>query len=32
MQTFEPHRKLLVGGDGVALEGFFAQPIEHWIG
>jgi len=25
-------RKLLVGGDGVPLEEFLLQPVEHWLG
>lgn len=29
--TFKPKRKLLVGGDGIAVEDFLAQPVEHWI-
>lgn len=30
-ETFKPKRKLLVGGDGIAVEEFLAQPVEHWI-
>lgn len=28
--AFKPHRSLLVGGDGVALEAFLDQPAAHW--
>jgi predicted AAA+ superfamily ATPase len=31
-QTFKPQRSLLVGGDGIALEDFLAQPVSHWVG
>jgi len=24
-------RKLLVGGDGIALQDFLARPVEHWV-
>ena len=30
--AFRPHRTLLVGGDGIALEEFLARPVSHWIG
>jgi uncharacterized protein len=30
--AFKPQRKLLVGGDGVALEAFLSRPAEFWIG
>ncbi|MFQ5690365.1 MAG: ATP-binding protein [Gemmatimonadota bacterium] len=30
-ERFEPMRTLLVGGDGVPLEEFLSQPVEHWI-
>jgi hypothetical protein len=29
--AFRPRRKLLVGGDGIALEAFLARPVEHWV-
>jgi hypothetical protein len=29
--AFKPRRKLLVGGDGIALEEFLARPVEHWL-
>jgi hypothetical protein len=29
---FKVHRNLLVGGDGVRLEAFLSQPVEHWLG
>jgi predicted AAA+ superfamily ATPase len=29
---FHPSRTLLVGGDGIALETFLAQPANHWVG
>ena len=29
---FRPQRKLLVGGDGIPVEEFLLQPVEHWIG
>jgi len=31
MAAFKPKRMLLVGGDGIALEEFLAQPVAHWI-
>lgn len=31
-QAFKPQRSLLVGGDGIALEEFLAQPVAHWLG
>ncbi len=27
---FKPQRKLLVGGDGIALEAFLSRPVEVW--
>jgi len=30
--AFRPTRKLLVGGDGIALDEFLSQPVEHWLG
>ncbi len=29
--AFGATRKLLVGGDGVALEEFLSRPVEHWV-
>ncbi len=29
--AFRPKRKLLVGGDGIAIEDFLAKPVEHWV-
>ena len=31
VQAFKPQRSLLVGGDGIALEDFLMQPVEHWV-
>lgn len=31
-EAFHPHRKLLVGGDGIPLEEFLLKPVEHWVG
>jgi hypothetical protein len=30
-EAFRPKRTLLVGGDGIALEEFFAHPVAHWV-
>ena len=30
-EAFKPTRKLLVGGDGIALEEFLGRPVEHWV-
>ncbi|MCY4612119.1 MAG: ATP-binding protein [Nitrospira sp.] len=30
-QAFQPTRKLLVGGDGLAVETFLSMPIEDWL-
>jgi len=30
--AFRPERKLLVGGDGVAIEEFLLQPVSSWAG
>jgi hypothetical protein len=30
-EAFKPQRRLLVGGDGIALEDFLSHPVEHWI-
>jgi hypothetical protein len=29
--AFGPTRKLLVGGDGIAIEDFLSRPAAHWI-
>ena len=29
--AFKPTRKLLVGGDGIALEEFLSKPVAHWV-
>jgi predicted AAA+ superfamily ATPase len=29
--AFRPTRKLLVGGDGIALDEFLSRPVEHWL-
>ena len=30
-EAFNPTRKLLVGGDGIAVETFLSQPVEYWF-
>jgi predicted AAA+ superfamily ATPase len=30
-EAFRPTRKLLVGGDGIALEEFLTKPVQHWV-
>ena len=30
-EAFRPHRTLVIGGDGIAVEEFLAQPVEHWV-
>ena len=30
-EAFKPQRKLLVGGDGIPVEEFLTQPVEHWV-
>jgi hypothetical protein len=30
--AFRPHRTLLVGGDGIAIEEFLSKPVTHWVG
>lgn len=30
-EMFKPQRKLLVGGDGIALEAFLSRPVEFWM-
>jgi predicted AAA+ superfamily ATPase len=30
-EAFKAKRKLLVGGDGIPVEEFLLQPVEHWI-
>jgi hypothetical protein len=29
--SFKGARRLLVGSDGIALEGFLAKPVAHWV-
>ena len=29
--AFRPTRLLLVGGDGIAVDEFLSQPVEHWV-
>jgi len=29
--AFAPKRKLLVGGNGIALDEFLSRPVEHWM-
>jgi len=29
--AFKPHRRLLVGGDGIPVEDFLRQSVEHWM-
>lgn len=29
--TFKSQRKLLIGGDGIALEAFLSRPVEFWV-
>jgi predicted AAA+ superfamily ATPase len=31
-EAFRPHRTLLVGGDGIAVEDFLSRPVDHWVG
>lgn len=30
-KEFQPHKKLLVGGQGIPLEEFFSKPADHWF-
>ena len=30
-EAFQPQRKLLVGADGIPVEEFLLQPVEHWV-
>ena len=30
--AFRPTRVLLVGGDGIAIDEFLSQPVQHWAG
>ena len=30
-EAFKPGRTLLVGGDGIPVEEFLLQPVEHWV-
>lgn len=29
--AFRPQRRLLVGGDGIAIEEFLSRPVTHWV-
>jgi len=29
--AFKPKRSLLIGGDGIPVEEFLLQPVEHWV-
>jgi hypothetical protein len=31
-EKFHPRRVLLVGADGIPIEEFLSQPVEHWLG
>jgi len=31
-KVFKPRRTLIVGDDGIALDDFLMQPVEHWLG
>ena len=31
-KAFKPQRRLLVGGDGIALEDFLSHPVAQWLG
>ena len=28
---FKTNRTLLVGGDGISVEAFLSQPVQHWL-
>ena len=30
-QAVKPARTLLVGGDGIPVDEFLTQPVEHWV-
>ena len=30
-EAFKPKRTLLVGGDGISLDEFLTEPVEHWL-
>ena len=30
-RQFQPRRKLLVGGQGIALDSFLSEPAAHWF-
>lgn len=30
-EAFKPRRTLLVGGDGIPVDQFLLQPVEHWV-
>jgi hypothetical protein len=32
VSAFGAARRLLIGGDGIAIEEFLMQPVEHWLG
>ena len=31
MSKIEATRQLLVGGDGIPVEGFLLKPVRHWV-
>jgi predicted AAA+ superfamily ATPase len=31
IDAFKPNRTLLVGADGIPVEEFLSQPVEHWV-
>jgi hypothetical protein len=30
-EVFNPKRTLLVGGNGIPIEQFLSNPVEHWV-
>ena len=30
VKAFRPHRRLLIGSDGIKIEDFFSEPVSHW--
>ena len=30
-EAFGPQRTLLVGGDGIPVEGFLSRPVTDWV-
>ena len=30
-EVFKPKRTLLVGGNGIPIEQFLSNPVEHWV-